>query len=128
MDNAMLASIAVGIVLYWPQLNVKAALIVLASGTLMYARTKTYSVKSIGSRFTETDKILQKIDEDKFISSSGSDLRSATEGCFDSYIRAMTQDDRLLRDQHVSQFRFQQENVLKRSYRDWTYPLVIPNI
>jgi hypothetical protein len=38
----------------------------------MYARTKTYSVKSIGSRFTETDKILQKIDEDKFISSSGS--------------------------------------------------------
>jgi hypothetical protein len=39
-------------------------------------------VKSIGSRFTETDKILQKIDEDKFISSS--DLRSATEGCFDS--------------------------------------------
>jgi hypothetical protein len=25
----------------------------------------------------------------------------------------MTQDDRLLRDQHVSQFRFQQENVLK---------------
>jgi acetolactate synthase small subunit len=29
-------------------------------------------VKSIGSRFTETDKILQKIDEDKFISSSGS--------------------------------------------------------
>jgi hypothetical protein len=72
--------------------NVKvAALIVLASGTLMYARTKTYSVKSIGSRFTETDKILQKIDEDKFISSSGKrDLRSATEGCFDSYIRAMT--------------------------------------
>jgi hypothetical protein len=53
----------------------------------MYARTKTYSVKSIGSRFTETDKILQKIDEDKFISSSGKrDLRSATEGCFDSYI------------------------------------------
>lgn len=111
----MLASIAVGIVFVLAAPNVKvAALIVLASGTLMYARTKTYSVKSIGSRFTETDKILQKIDEDKFISSSGKrDLRSATEGCFDSYIRAMTQDDRLLRDQHVSQFRFQQENVLK---------------
>jgi hypothetical protein len=73
MDNAMLASIAVGIVFVLAAPNVKvAALIVLASGTLMYARTKTYSVKSIGSRFTETDKILQKIDEDKFISSSGS--------------------------------------------------------
>jgi hypothetical protein len=55
---------------------------------------------------------LQKIDEDKSVVAGSAISAVRRKDVSTSYIRAMTQDDRLLRDQHVSQFRFQ-ENVLK---------------
>jgi hypothetical protein len=114
MDNTSLLIIAVSVLCTLAAPDPKVAvLVVLASVVALYARNSKFDTQTISSRFKGTDQILKQIEDDRFVSSSGKqDLRAATEKCFDAYIRAMTQDDIMLRNQHVTQCQFYQESVL----------------
>lgn len=114
MDNTSLIIVAMSVLCTLAAPDPKVAiLVILTTLVALYARNSEFGTQTISSRFKGIDQILKQIEDDEFVSSSGKqDLRMATEKCFDAYIRAMTQDDVVLRNQHVTQCQFYQESVL----------------